>query len=480
MSLLACEIEWLAQRYEASDDQGLHPEWPPHPSRLVAALVAVARTDEELAALRWLCGLPAPVIAAGEAAVGRLRRSWVPTNRIEAAGGHQVHPGRRNAGPKQWPRCFPPAPTLMHWVATPSDDHLAALDSLARRVPYLGRSTSHVMLRFFTRDPSAEPLTGGEWIPQPIGEEGTSVRVPEADYVDRLRAAFEAGIPAIEGARSPALPYVRRPHAVQDGEPEPMRAYERLVILGLPRGVALAPQFAVKIAKALRARVRERIEERSDIDPDLLIAVHGHRRANDDDTRQLAFMAVPEVGFPHSSGQVRGVAVAIPNDVVPELRRAVVRALRGDGFEDDGLTTLRIPGVADLTDLLPEPQPPVGRRTLSQGHWCAESREWTSVTPVVLPRFPRRDLAAEAVVVETLAHIGLPVPESVEWRRAPFVVGGVDLRANQTVRHRGAQVQAFGHVRIRFSDPVAGPILVGAMRHYGLGLLIPRPDKAAS
>lgn len=104
------------------------------------------------------------------------------------------------------------------------------------------------------------------------------------------------------------------------------------------------------------------------------------------------------------------------------------------------------------------------------------ARTWTSRTPYVLTRYPKkRDLAAffAADVTRELRHRELPEPTSVEiiagswwgWRRhRPSV-------AATSAQGRADREGAF--LRLTFSDPISGPLSLGHLSHFGLGLFTP-------
>jgi len=76
-----------------------------------------------------------------------------------------------------------------------------------------------------------------------------------------------------------------------------------------------------------------------------------------------------------------------------------------------------------------------------------------------------------AEVRRWFAHAGHPEPASFRTMREPFVVGGIRLRPSQ-LRPRYGQ-DRFGHFEITFDEPVAGPLVVGRGRQFGLGLFAP-------
>jgi CRISPR-associated protein Csb2 len=97
----------------------------------------------------------------------------------------------------------------------------------------------------------------------------------------------------------------------------------------------------------------------------------------------------------------------------------------------------------------------------------------------VLDRFPRRDLDAVSVVARSLASQGLPSPTRLRVDRVSAVPGVPPSWQFETRRQGQPRRPAF-HVTAEFPDEVKGPVLLGQLRHYGLGLLRPIGDLGRS
>jgi CRISPR-associated protein Csb2 len=107
------------------------------------------------------------------------------------------------------------------------------------------------------------------------------------------------------------------------------------------------------------------------------------------------------------------------------------------------------------------------------------------VTPVALDRNPG-DLAAggregaeaieiaREIVAQGCQRVGLPRPAWVEISRRSVFDGTSAARSFMPFpRKRGAIRRVCVHVEIAFQEPVSGPVLLGAGRYRGLGLLRP-------
>jgi len=470
------EIELLTGRYEAAGAGDRDAaEWPPHPARVFCALVAGARGPEDHEALRWLEALPAPVVQAAEGFVADLRSSYVVTNKVEKEGGSQFHPGRTNALRNRRAAVPTSSSVRMVWGdAKPSPTVVATLDGLARRVPYIGRSSGVATLACrVTADSEAlagpDELTSFEPAHDVDGPGTEWLRVPYAGYLDDLVEQYHAGRPPWEASRTAAY---RRADATS-APVRPLAAaaglapsvYSEVIVLrfgGIRPDGRLTPILTEALRKAVMA-----------VTPDPLPdALHGHGESAQG-RPHVAFLALPDVGHRHADGHLLGMCVAIPDLPYDELR-SVVRAVL-DGLclrhpDDDGrrVLELRVPRLGSL-ELEYEPGlvRPWGARP---ERWRQGSQRWVSVTPVVLDRFPRRG-NVEAEVAWSCRAVGLPEPSEVTVSTSPLVAGGIRLRPGELPEHLRGRL--FRHVELVFPHRVAGPLLLGAGRYLGIGLLAP-------
>ena len=116
------------------------------------------------------------------------------------------------------------------------------------------------------------------------------------------------------------------------------------------------------------------------------------------------------------------------------------------------------------------------RATLQEETWVRPSLSWSTVTPFVFDRFPKDPDGdeAEAVVRTALARVGLPEPAQVEMHTNSWHVGVPQASAFPPAPARAGRPRRYHcHVALRFNQPVAGPIVAGAGRHYGYGLFRP-------
>lgn len=466
--MLALDIEWLGPAYEAGLDGG-RPEWPPHPARAFCALVAVAEEGSaDDGALRWLESLPRPHVLF-PAAQPSVVRSYVPTNATGGGKGDtsQQYVARTN-GEQRWPRSLLSAPSArLVWPdAVAPADVGARLDELARRVPYLGRATSPALLSFSTDpgDPYSQEL-------EPAATGPSLLRAPYPGYLDALRVAHGGRQPATTADRS--YPY-RSPVAITDvPEPVPV-AYPDLLTLGFPPGQGIDGRHAVAVARASKAAVLQRLGKPGTSDPwepfaeDRLALLHGH---HDGRRRQCSFIALPFVDRPHATGYLMGVGLGLSPDLEVDLRKGVLRLFGLDHDEGPRLSSFFVPGLGKLGLSSPDGW------TTEPTAWQRPSTVWDSVLPIVLDRWPKRSYPVEEVIADGCVMAGYPRPEEVEARRVSTVEGAPWIARHDTRRPRPGASRPATHAVLRFGRPVPGPVVVGHLRHLGLGLCRPRSKR---
>ena len=462
---LAIEIELLSRLYEAAGDDPSVAEWPPHPARVFCALVAGSRTDADHEALRWLEGQPAPNVFSSDSSRLLPRSAYVVTNRVERTGGSQFHPGRSNGLRVRAAAATCSDRIRLVWPeAEPDPTTVECLDRLARRVPYIGRSTGVARVSCHAEASSFESSVLTCFEPAQEGMGSYDLRVPFAGYLDALLEQYRDGRPSWEVSRTAAY---RRRDQIGGADAggalsvEAPSAYADVIIMQFERfrpDGELAPLFT----KALRRAVMS-------VTPNPLpAALHGH--GSDAAGRpHVAFLALPDVGHEYASGRLLGMAVAIPQLAVDE-RRTIVRSVLGAGRSDGEGRTFRL-NVPRVGEVSLSYRPGLVRPwTLNPRRWRQGSTEWISVTPVVLDRFPRRgDIESE--IARSCLAAGLPEPYEVVASTGPLIAGGARLRPRELPEQVRGRI--YRHARLRFSCQVAGPLLVGAGRYLGVGLFAP-------
>lgn len=463
--MLAIRCTLLRDEFEGGrPDDPRSAEWPPSWMRLFSALVSVAgEGNDDL--LRRLEEADPPHIDAPEAVLVS-RAAFVPTNRILSETRHTQLYARTN-GERQWARAIPREPRVTYlWPRLDlGDAEVERLAALCRRVPYFGRSTSPALVEVVDHPGEATALIPETATTPDRFELHTVVRAP---FPGALRTLREAHHRRQEGDDSTPVWEIGQGVGYgtfrDDREEETILSgpYRRMLVLRL-EGRQLDGRHAARVAHFLRRTILSRADAH-------LPCLHGH---HDGDVVQCAFLPLPMVGAEHADGHLLGVAIALP-DLSPADERVIVEAVGADELSVTAgpLGVLRMRPVSPL-DAQRRPW------ALQPRRWQDPSRHWTTALPMVFDRFPgrRKDLTNE--VVRSVVNARLPEPTRVAWSTQPFISGGVRMTALDTLRRPGRDpVRPFRHVTIEFDQPVRGPVVIGSMRHYGLGLCVPmREDR---
>jgi CRISPR-associated protein Csb2 len=469
MSIL---VKLRGGRYDAGGERPSQSEWPPHPARVFCALAASAESESDWEALQWLEQQGSPQVWADP--VDRVytsqARAYVVQNAVERGGGNLTWPGRTNG--LRTRACAVPASEsfAIVWPQTdPPADSLSRLNLLAWKVPYVGRSTSAAQVAAIGSLPADMP---GALVYEPaeLGEHGRfwDLRIPYAGYTDALRDAYADGRRSWEVARTRAYSVLggrqREEDRITAEPPAAAGPFADLLIWGIERPVVrVGGDLVVNLTSALRRAVLARVSE----------PVPGQVSGHTDPGRpHVAFLVLPDVGHDHADGHVLGLALAIPEDMPDEHLTVLLRGvLLGEGLKEVRWSTGRPLAVRYGP----------GRGGLRAARWMTDGgeREWVTVTPVMLDGHVRRGRDEASEVARSLVIAGYPEPAEVEVSSTPMVAGGIWRPRAGTLPPRRPRRQIV-HARVRFHQPVTGPVLAGSMRYLGLGLFLPashRPSR---
>ncbi len=470
MSGLALEVELLTGVYRgarsSADDAA---DWPPQPDRVFSALVASwgARGEDpaERRSLEWLERQEPPRIEASPCSMRTTPHVYVPPNDApkEKKDYGQIIPAKRKGKPRQFQVACPDDPTLTYvWASAPADEPLRRLADIARDVSYLGHSASLVRCRFVkVENGSAGSL-------RPVRQRVYPGRLAE------LERAFRA---------NPVRPSIRPGATVKPQAPLAAPKDSDWLVLE----IVSARRPDLRASAILCRLVRQALmsgygRQRAAEVPE---ALSGHTSdGRPTAAPHIAVVPMPFVGTDHATGTVFGFAVIPPSGRrlrdIPGLFEAFKEVAPYAADRERRVLPLGAPGMDDCFELSPVVDERL--RSLSPGPYRTRSRRWASVTPVVLDRHLKKRTDAEArdLIARACRNVGLPHPdpERIQTGRHSAVRGAPSSRP-----HRGAppwerwQVpEAFRsrplvHAVVEFPEPVPGPVLLGAGRFVGLGLM---------
>lgn len=503
--MVGITVEFPLGVYHAQSAAQSRAEWPPSPLRLVGALLAAAhvrREGEEIAAdrelIQMLCDAPAPQIFAPRLAGGgsaedkpgglateiRGPTRWVPRNYFNTAKG-----GRQQAEASKVGVAMGDRSVRFVWPELElSPEGRDRLGRLAEDVAFLGTSRSPVVA--YVSDTERDEGSGA-WIPRTHGlVRSRVVRVPNASTI----AAFD-----------------RRHDARRSDSGKPEKA-------GIVPGIAIGDEILYSLNEDLNAVVSvfdprhwgdalvlAIDDDRSDARPKTaasyllaraarrtILGAFGPEGSQDEAPPILrgrgaephcAIVPLADIWHPKATGNILGLAIVLPSasrypSIATQLERLEQGVARTLGDQEAGKARfLAVPQVGRVFLRSPDPSEAY-KRTLDWSRYVEPSRTWRSATPVIHSRW-RKDRPTGLLdqVAADCAHVGLPAPKHVSiLRGAGFPAAAARTITGERVPKDWRKLLGgpSSHLEIEFEQPVAGPVLLGRARHFGLGLMVPR------
>lgn len=441
-------------------------EWPPSPARLFAALVAADGSRDRMHVtdgreLALLERAAPPVILADSKAdvlTSQQLGRFVVVNQ-PSKGAAQEYVGRTNTLVRPAPRMSPRNPQVLFiWESLdPTEEELVGLRARAARVGYLGCADSPVRVRVHRH-----LLTGASsarrW--EPDGTSSLSLPVPFEgllEALDRMYDDFMAG----------AIPrrswYPTRRHGYRPPGPGPRDQAQQRAALWLRFDGSTTGRHALRVAEVLRAATLSAYEKHVAGGRDGVPAVlHGHGfegRGYD----HAYWLVLPDVGHAHATGRLHGAAVVLPSAADTAMVEALRRALWH-------VRLLRLPGgrALPVRPFQGEPRPWASHPR----RWLGPARRWVSALPVVHERWSKRDPTLDEVA-EWCRNAGVTAKlRAARVSRTALLAGAVSLMPHEATRE-GSRLRPYSHVELEFETEVRGPLALGRLRHFGLGLMTP-------
>lgn len=422
--------------------------------------------------------------------VVRIQQKLAKEQAVESQVGHagntnpltavQMLPDRRNRQERFFPSVTPDEARVTYlWDGIPADRMGEILDHLLERVTRLGHSSSLVSCRITLEPPDPTRVPGDG-----IGESVRSVRQGQLAELERQFARHRASRPR-------SLPYtdvryqsITKSLQIEQSQ-EPNTAGDWLVFEFAHDSRAFPATRTVELAQVMRSAVLHYAEEPI---PEELSG-HGPE-GTPTAAPHVAFLPLPYTGFPYADGRLLGIAISVPKALGADVRRTLYRAI--GAWESMAASqplrlTLGSRGVVHLARL----REPATLVSLRLEVWSGSSRRWVSATPIALPRHPgrlRRETGttrtrawaeAEAAVTMACVHAGLPQPSRVQVALNPLINGARAATHFPAFSQKGRDGRPIRrqlvHAALTFDIPVAGPLMLGAGRFLGLGLMRPMP-----
>lgn len=367
------------------------------------------------------------------------------------------------------------------WDAAAPEAVCETIDQLLSRVTRLGHPSSLVSCRVTMESPAATHA------PSDVGQSLRTVRRGQLAELERQYVRHE-------GVKPRSLPYtdVRYNATAETVQPEPTlqpnTSGEWIVFEFAHNSRSFPATRTVDLATAMRGAVLNYAE---DTMPE---GLSGHRSDGKPTyDPHVAFLPLPYVGSEYADGRLLGLALSMPKSLGDDVRRAVFRAI--GRWEQEApqhpyplRLTLGSQGVVHMTRLRGH----ADLAALRPSIWNRPSIRWVSATPIALPRHPgslsegtaaaraKAWKSAETGVATACGHVGLPEPLSVEVALNPFIVGAKPAKRFPSFSQNGKKGKPVRrqlvHASLTFEHTVEGPLMLGAGRFMGLGLMRPMPE----
>jgi CRISPR-associated protein Csb2 len=489
--MLALRMTFPAGRYHANPwDRHVNEgevAWPPDPWRLLRALIATWHHKIKIAGRHSEATMIGLIESLAE---GPPQYSLPP-----ASHSHTRHylpqwkPGDTSLVFDAFAAIDRDTPLYLCWPGLDlPTDQMALLDELLQNLGYLGRAESWVEARRVDDLPPVDCIPGEEAVDQETGElrgELINLFAPvSAKEYARRRSQFLADkaqsrklantLPedfvsalSIDTAdlqkhgwsQPPAaarVTYLRpvdalRPKRMQRKPGVPGATTARFLLLGkpLPR-----VEDSVRIGEILRKAVMARFS-RDESGKRRAPPIFSGHDLPDENRHQHAFY------LPWDSdgdGRIDRVLLHVPAGFAPEHRR-IIESLRKLWRPGGAEWRLFLEGVggAEIVPLL-----------------TAETSDWVSVTPYLHPWHTKKRFSIPDQIRRECRERGLPEPKEME-RLQEIRVGQRPRRPIHFYRFRSkhglVQPDRQGSFwRVRFSEPIKGPLALGFGCHFGLGL----------
>ena len=410
-----------------------------------------------------------------------VRKQVTEVGKTAAASAERMLPDRRGKQERYFPSVRPDEPRITYlWDSAAPEEIRSTLDRLLERVTRLGHSATVVSCRV------APDLPKASHVPSTVGKSFRTVRKGQLAELERLHADHNGNKPR-------ALPYTDVPYRVVADAPadEATLAADTVgdwIVFEFAHNTRAFPApRVVEVSTTMRDAIFRHVE-----DP-MPAELSGHEPdGNPVKSPHLAFLPLPYVGYEHADGRLLGIALSAPQTLADDARQALYRAIGGWEKAARGSYPLRLTfgsaGVLHMRRLRGSSL----AVSLRPGVWRRPSRKWVSATPIALPRHPGRLVGcgararakawrdAERAVVAACGHVDLPDPTHVEVSLVPFIAGAHAAHRFPPFNQSGLGGKSIRrqlvHALVTFDHRVTGPLMLGAGRFFGLGLMRPFDD----
>ncbi len=429
-------------------------EWPPSPWRLLRALYASWKTHE-----------PSFSPELVEALIGTLAEqppSFVLPEHTEAHTRHYFPGIAHREGIKTDTSKVINATLVTErdarlWIEWPLDlvgEQREALQRLAEGVRYLGRAESIVEVRLVDATEEGDRFDPG------ASAEGDSIRLLTPEWPLDI-AALTMTPSMVRGDRRllpPSTKWTRysRPTPIRPRRLRRVRVAERVEAIRFELSAKVLPSRfdAVTVADVAHRALVARSDGTSstlrgrDDQGERLLGLHRHAH----------YLPIPD-RLDGGARRITGLVVWAPDGLAADDLAVVrrLRSLKSWRLDDSGISRMVVVGEGPPAVIAPELA------------GCASV--WESITPYVMTRHHKGELVdrLRTDIRAELRHRGLIDDVSVELVPGSWLKFSRYRKGKERI---ASQRAAFG-LRLTFPEPVEGPLALGQLSHFGLGMFQP-------
>lgn len=464
---------WISATFLRGQYHG--EEWPPSPVRLMQALVAGANNGGNRAwwvqveqGLRWLEAQAAPTIYCRRSRPAKAYRIAVPNNDFDViakewAAGRAADPAKIRTMKLIAPRFMDAnVPHVIYeWnTIDHGGDNAKLLSPAAHALYSLGWGLDMAYAECGI-DTLVRSGYWDEWVPLSSG--GQRLKVPVQGFVEDMKATYARSVKRASGkgvdTDTRIGVYGLQPYARGGDKKLAFAAFS----LRTPNGESFFSKpwaNAMEIAAWMRHAAGVELSGEA-IPEDLNSYVFGHLENGIAGDHRLSYLPLPSLHVDHGDGRIRRVLVAEPFTGSGRAIQILKLKWKGASLTND----------AGQEACLLEPLSGDGVTSL----YVKPARVWRSVTPVILhgynatrgsisvPKTDRLLLRAFQMAGRLQEDI-----ESFAFQSAPLWRGSGAARDIRVPAHLDEYPRC--HVEVAFREAIAGPVIAGIGRHYGIGL----------
>ena len=330
-----------------------------------------------------------------------------------------------------------PSSPVVHFIwrdAQPDDKMRAALSRLVARVPSLGRACSMVRMSLtdFPEIPSHVPDEDGEQVMRIFGDQ----------RMEELEALFA------NGHRPQPGPQRRYRHLTGPDQPQTASScFGEMIVLRKTAGSGLPIEASLTLTKAARKALMKIAGDNGWMSD--MLSGHGAHP-------HCAFVALPFVNREHADGRLLAAGILLPRAISSQDRRKILRAcafLETINLRDTDSKAVNALGswnveIAGFDEM---------RTTLRPLTWSGPSRTWSTVTPILLDRFPKKNLSTESILASACERVGLPKPVNIEHQPYSTLIGVPPVPEFRLLRSEGDRPRSGSSCDFQIRRAGSGP-----------------------